>query len=140
MNENKKYLEDLKAELGKYTQKLSAIQTHFKGKAGKDVDKISHALQDILHEAGAAYARLESASLDEWEPLKKIANKSFKELRTSFDAFLSASSEQVKEYARSLDEYSEQQLECAAGYIRNNPLKSILLAAGLGFVIGRILR
>ncbi|MBS0271092.1 MAG: DUF883 family protein [Proteobacteria bacterium] len=140
MNENKKYLEDLKAELAQYTQKLSAIQTHFKGKAGKDVDKIAHALQDILHEAATAYTRLESASLEEWEPLKKIANKSFKKLRDSFDTFITASSEQVKEYAKSLDDYTDQQLDCAAGYVRQNPFKSILLAAGLGFIIGRILK
>ena len=140
MSENEKYLGDLKAELSKYTHKLSAIQTHFKGKAGKDIEKIFAALQDILHEAGDAYTRLESASRDEWEPMKKIANKSFKELRTSFDTFLTASSEQVKAYAGKIEEYAEEQLECTAGYIRKNPLKSVLLAAGLGFVIGRLLK
>jgi len=140
MTENKKYLDDLKSELNKYTKKLSEIQAHFKGKAGKDFEKIFQALGDVLHEAGDSYTRLKSASFDEWEPMKKIATKAFKELKTSFDTFLSTSSEQIKIQAGKIEGYAEEQLECVAGYVRKNPIKSVLLAAGLGFLMGRILK
>ncbi len=140
MNDSKSYLDDLKAELNKYTKTLSSIQNSFKGKAGKDIEKILQSLQSLLHEAGVAYARLESASVDEWEPMKKIAAQSFKKLRTSFDTFLSASSEQLKDYAHQAEDYSQEKLDCTADYIKKNPFKSILLAAGLGFIMGRILK
>lgn len=140
MNDNKKYLTDLKKELDQYTKKLSKIKDSFSGKTGKDVKKIYSSLQSVLQEAGNAYNKLQAASAEEWEPLKKIANNLFEELEKSFDEFKSSTSEYAKGYVNEIEEYSQETLDLSAEYIKSNPFKSILLAAGLGFIIGRVLK
>lgn len=140
MNGNKQYLDDLKQELNQYQKKLSATEDSFKGKAGEEGDKILKSLQAILKEAGQAYEKLEAASAEEWEPLKKIASQSFEDLKKAFEDLKDSTSEQVKEYAHQIEEYSQETLESSIEYIKSNPLTSILLAGGLGFVIGRILK
>ena len=87
------------------------------------------AFDKIFKEAGDAYKRLEAASSAEWEPLKQIANNSFNELKNSFDEFKDATAQQI-------EEYSQETLDMSEKYIKDNPLKSVLLAAGVGFIIG----
>ena len=140
MENKKKYLGELKQELDNYTRKLSEIQNHFKGKAGVDVKKISKSLQNILHQANVSYEKLKSASAEEWEPMKEINRQAFENLRNSFGEFLNSSSDQVKECVIQIEKKYKEQLECTAEYIREHPIKSILLAAGLGFIIGKLLK
>lgn len=140
MSDNKKHLKELKKELDQYTDKLSAAQRSFKGKAGKEGEKIIKSLQEIVKAAGNSYNKLEAASAQEWEPLKKIANDSFDDLRNAFDDMKDSASEHVRDYANQLEEYSEETFEYTHEYIKNNPLKSILIAGGLGFIIGRVLK
>ena len=140
MNDNKQYLNDLKQELSDYKKKLSAIKDSFNGKTGKEVENIYNALQSIFQKAGEAYDKLQAASAEEWEPLKKIANNSLKELEKSFDEFKNSTSEHAKEYANQIEAYSQETIDLGAEYIKNNPFKSILLAGGLGFIVGRIIK
>jgi ElaB/YqjD/DUF883 family membrane-anchored ribosome-binding protein len=140
MSDNKKYLSDLKQELTQYKNKLVTAEGSFKGKANKEGDKIVKSLQDILKEAGQSYQKLEAASAEEWEPLKKIASKSFEDLKTTFEDLMDTTTGQVKEYANQIEEYSEEAYESGIEYIKSNPFKSILLAGGLGFIVGRILK
>lgn len=140
MSDNKEYLSDLKQELTQYKKKLSEVEGSLKGKANKEGDKIVKSLQEILKEAGQAYQKLEAASAEEWEPLKRIAGQSFENLKTTFEDLMDATTGQIKGYANQLEEYSEEAYESGIAYIKDNPFKSILLAGGLGFVVGRILK
>lgn len=140
MNDNKQYLNDFKQELSDYKKKLSAIKDSFNGKTGKEVENIYNSLQSISQKAGEAYDKLQAASAEEWEPLKKIANNSLKELEKSFEEFKNSTSEHAKEYANQIEAYSQETIDLGAEYIKNNPFKSILLAGGLGFIVGRIIK
>lgn len=140
MSDNKKYLNDLKEELSHYQKKLSEIKKSFKGKTDKDAEKIYDSLHRIFKEAGESYQSLEAASVEEWGPLKKIAVQSFNELKNSFDELKDSMTKQALDYSHQIEEYSQEQLDLSAEYIKENPFKSILLAGGLGFIIGRILK
>lgn len=133
MNDNTKYLNDLKQELNLYKKQLSTIKDSFKDKTNGDANKIYDSLKSILKESSEAYQKLEAASAAEWEPLKKIASESFKQLKQSFDEYANSAADHIKVY-------SQETMDLSAEYIKNNPLKSILLAAGLGFIIGRVLK
>lgn len=134
------YLGNLKQELNKYTKKLAEIQKQFKGKAGDNADKILQSLKSILEEAKIAYTKLEEASVVEWEPLKQAAIQAFEKLKDSFNSFLNSSSEHIKDYALQIEKQCEEQLDCAAEYVKKNPLTSILIAAGVGFLAGRLFK
>lgn len=140
MNDNKKYLRGLKQELNQYKRKLSAATDSFKGKAGEEGDKILTSLGEILKEASLVYKKLEIASAEEWEPLKKIASQSFEDLKNAFEDLKNSTSAQVREYASQLEECSHATFESSIEYITKNPLSSVLVAAGLGFVVGRLLK
>jgi ElaB/YqjD/DUF883 family membrane-anchored ribosome-binding protein len=140
MSDNKKYLSDLKQELNQYKNKLATAESSFKGKANKEGDKIVKSLQEILKEAGQSYQKLEAASAEEWGPLKQIAGDAFDNLKTTFDDLMDTATGQINVYANQIEEYSEEAYESGIEYIKNNPFKSILLAGGLGFVVGRILK
>jgi len=140
MTDKKKYLNDLKKELNNYTKNLSAIQKEFKNNTGENVDQITQSLQEILKEAVIAYGKLESASTAEWEPVKAIAADAFTNLRNSFQEKLKDSGIQMKEFAVRLEKNCQVQLEHVEDYVKAHPLKSILIALGAGFIIGRILR
>ncbi len=138
MATNTKLLDEFKKELNAYTQKLKEIQKPLKGKAGKESQKISNSLQELLQEAKKAYGKLETASAEEWGPLKAIANTAFENLRESFEETAHSLSEQVKVYADQIEEYSQEQIENTSEYIKSNPFKSTLIALGVGYIIGRI--
>lgn len=140
MSDNKKQLTALKQELNQYKKKLTAAESSFKEKAGKDSDKILKSLRGIVNEAGKSYTKLESASAEEWEPLKRIAVQSFADLRNAFEDAKDSAIDQAKDYAHQIEEYSEEAFESGIEYIKNNPFKSVLFAIGTGFVIGRILK
>ena len=140
MKDREKYLKSLKKELDKYTKQLSMIQKEFNGKAGENVEKINQSLQDILHEAVIAYGKLESASAAEWEPVKAITNEAFSHLRNSFHEKINTSAQQIQEYAGHLEENYQEQLACVAKYVKKHPFRSLFLAAGAGFIIGKILK
>lgn len=140
MDEKEKYLKSLKKELDQYTRKLSKIQKEFKGKTGENVEKINQSLQNILQEAGIAYGKLQSASAAEWEPVKAITNEAFDDLRTSFHEKINASSQHIQEYAGKVEENYQEQVACVAKYVRKHPFKSLFLAVGAGFIIGKILK
>lgn len=137
MSEKQEYLNELKAELDKYTQKFSKIKNKFKGNTKSDTKDISDSLQSILQKANTAYSELKSATSEEWKPMKKISEEAFNELKNSFNKFLDNSSGEVKEYANQIENFSEEQLDAVAEYIKNNPFKSVLIAAGLGYIIGK---
>lgn len=140
MDEKEKYLNNLKKELDIYKKKLSEIKKDFKGKTGENVDSISHSLQSILKEATVAYDKLQSASIAEWKPMKDAADQAVAHLKGSFNELLSSSSEKIKECVTKTGKQCHEQLDCAAEYIREHPVKSILLAAGLGLLIGKIFK
>jgi ElaB/YqjD/DUF883 family membrane-anchored ribosome-binding protein len=58
----------------------------------------------------------------------------------TFQETLSASKDQVKTYAKHLDESYQEQLDMVEKYVRKHPLKSLLFAAGAGFILGKILK
>jgi len=140
MNAKEKYLKSLKKELENYTKQLSSIQSDFKGKAGENVEKITQSLQNILQDAVTAYGKLETASTAEWEPVKAITNEAFNHLRRSFQEKINVSTGQIKDYAEQIGENCHEQLDCVAKYVRDHPLKSLLIAVGAGFIIGKILK
>jgi len=140
MDGNKQYLDDLKNELNQYKKKLSTAEKSFKGKTKDEGSNILKSLQQIFDEASQAYKKLEAASAEEWEPLKKIAGQSFEDLKETFSDFFHTTSDQVNEYANQIGEYSEEALESSIEYIKENPFRSVLLAGGLGFVVGRMLK
>jgi ElaB/YqjD/DUF883 family membrane-anchored ribosome-binding protein len=133
MNEQAQYLDDLKQELNQYKKQLSTIKDNFKKKTNGDTTKVYDSLKNIVSEAGEAFQQLEKASAAEWEPLKKIASSSFTKLNKAFEDYTELTTEQLKEY-------SQEAVDISAEYVKNNPIKSILLAAGLGFIIGRVLK
>lgn len=140
MDNNKKYLNELKDNLTHYKKELSAVGNSFKGKADKKNDKLVKALEESFTDASEAYEKLSSASAEEWESLKKVASKAFDQLKGSFDDLADVTSDQVKDLANYIEERSEEVLESGADYIKNNPFKSILLAGGLGIIIGRVFK
>ena len=140
MTDKEKYLKSLKKELDLYTKELSIIQTDFRGKAGENVEKINQSLQEILHEAVIAYGRLKSASAEEWDPLKTITSEAFNNLKESFNARISASANQIKEYAGKIEENYQEQLDHVATYVKEHPFKSLFFAAGAGFILGKIFK
>ena len=105
-----------------------------------DIQQISHSLQSILQEAKNSYEALKSATGKEWEPMKQLAIEGFSKMRVSFDDFLHSASEEAKEYTSKLRQATEEQLDSLRGYIQENPFKSVLIAVGLGFLIGRVLK
>lgn len=140
MADKKKYLNDLKNELNNYTKKLSTIQKEFKNNTGEDVDKITKSLQEILKEAGTAYGKLESASAEQWEPVKAITAAAFGDLRSAYQEKVNSSTAQMKEFAGKLEKNCQVQMEHVEDYVKEHPLKSILIALGAGLIIGKILR
>lgn len=140
MTENKKHLNELQEELSHYKKNLATIKASFKGKASKDAEKIYGSVKNMLGDASEAYEKLEAASAAEWEPLKKIANNSLKDLKKSFEEYKNIASAQVKDYSNQIEAFSDEQLDHAAEYVKENPLKSILLAGAVGFIVGRILK
>lgn len=140
MSEYEKYLDNLNTELNFYTRQLASIKEKFHKNTESDFQHILDSLQHVLKESKSSYSHLKKASKEEWEPLKKIAIEAFSKLRASFDEFLNNSSEQAQEYAAQFKEYSMARLEDLEDYVSKNPFKSILMAAGVGFIIGRILK
>lgn len=140
MSEKEKYLKSLKKELDKYTEQLSSIRQEFQEKTGGDIENITQSLQDILQEAKLAYGKLASASAAEWEPVKDITQEAFHNVRTSFEAFVNASANQIKDYTIQLEKNYHEQVAHVAKYVRQYPLKSLLIAAAAGFIIGRVLK
>jgi ElaB/YqjD/DUF883 family membrane-anchored ribosome-binding protein len=140
MSENKNYLTELRKNLDDYVSRLSEIQGSFKSESKKDIHTISQSLKNILQKAEKSYVRLEAASAEEWEPLKEQAEEAFENVKESFANALSSSTEQVKAYVNGAEEFSQESIDSAAEYIKKNPFKSILLATGLGYVLGRSLR
>ncbi|MBA3814185.1 MAG: hypothetical protein H0X26_06820 [Alphaproteobacteria bacterium] len=140
MTDKEKYLKQLKNELNKYTKQLSDIQGEFRGNTGTEFEKINQSLQNILHEAVVAYGKLESASAKEWAPVKALTNEAFNNLKDSFNEKLYASADQIKAYAGKIEENYQEQLDCVATYVRKHPFKSLFLAAGTGFILGKILK
>jgi ElaB/YqjD/DUF883 family membrane-anchored ribosome-binding protein len=140
MKDNKQYLDTLSDELNQYKDQLASIKDSFKDKTGKDASKIYDSLNNILQEAGKAYTKLEAASASEWEPLKKLTKQAFGDLKKSFAEYGNSALEQTNEYTHLIEEFSQEKLDLSAEYIKQNPFKSILLATGLGFIIGRVLK
>ncbi len=138
MDKNKEYLNDLKAELTAYGEKLSKIQSQFKGNVAPEGKKVINSLQKVLDEATNSYSQLKDASEKEWAPLKKISTQAFEDLKGSFNEFLNSSAAKGAEYKDQIGSYSEEQEERVSEYIGQNPLKSILIALAAGFVIGKI--
>jgi ElaB/YqjD/DUF883 family membrane-anchored ribosome-binding protein len=140
MSEYEKYLDNLNVELNFYTRQLAFIKEQFHENTRDDVQNIVDSLHHLLQEAHSSYSKLKSASKEEWEPLKKVAMEAFSQLRASFDDFLHNSSEQAKEYFSQFKEYSAQRLDDLAEYVKEHPFKSLLVAAGVGFIIGKVLK
>ena len=140
MSENKKYLENLNTELKFYSRQLDYIKDQFKDNTEEDIHNITESLHHLLEEAESAFSKLKRASKSEWEPVKQISMEAFSQLRASFEEFLHDTSEQAQEYASQFKEYSEERLEDLGDYISRNPFKSVLIAAGLGFIIGKLLK
>lgn len=140
MSNNKNYLKELRKSLDDYTNKVSEIQNSFKNDSKKDTHTISQSLKNILQKAEKAYVELESASAEEWEPLKEQAEEIFENVKESFNKALSSSTGQVKAYVDEVEEFSQETIDSAGEYIKKNPFKSILLATGLGYILGRTLR
>lgn len=138
--EKKKYLNDLKKELNKYTKKLSTIQKEFKNNTEEDVNHITQSLQEILQEAKTSYGKLESAAAEQWEPVKAMTADTFSDLRTAFQEKLDSSAAQVKTMAGRFEKNCHAQMECVEEYVREHPIKSILLAVGAGLILGKIIR
>jgi len=137
---NKKYLDDLKAELDKYAEELSKLKDSLKGKSKTEMENISQSLESLLEEAKKSYKKLESASVEEWEPLKEIASQSFDDLKRTFDESLNDSAKKVKDYAHQFDTQSQEKIDLISEYIKDNPLKSTLFALGLGIIVGKIIK
>lgn len=140
MTEKKKYLTDLKKELDKYTKKLSNVKKEFKNNTEGNVDQITQSLQEILKEAGIAYGKLESASVAEWDPVKEITVEAFNNLRSAFQDKINNSTVHMKEFAGKMGENCQAQLDCVESYVKEHPLKSLLMAVGAGFLIGKIFK
>lgn len=138
--EKKKYLNDLKEELTQYKKKLAEAEGTFQKKAGEEGGKIYESLQKVLKEAADSYKKLEAASTEEWDPLKKVAAAAFQDFKKSFENLAHSSSHQMKEYAHSLENCSHDTVDACVDYIKKNPVKSISVAAALGFIMGRILK
>lgn len=138
--EKKKYLNGLKKELENYSKKISNIQKEFKNNTEGNVDQITHSLQDILKEAVLAYGKLESASLEQWDPLKDLTADAFANLRTSVQDKMQTSCTHVKDFAGKVGESCHAQVDCVEAYIKDHPLKSLLLALGAGVIIGKLMK
>jgi len=137
---NKSYMNELKEELDSYKEKLSELKDAYKGQSKKDFEIIYQSLERILEKAKLACKNLESASVEEWEPLKKIAAQSFNELKQSFEEVLNNSSNKLKDYTNKLEVMSKDELGVISDYIKDNPLKSTLLALTLGIIVGKIIK
>ncbi len=140
MSAQKAYLDNLHQELDFYKKQLSVIKEQFKENTKDDRDNIVQSLQHLVSEAQSAYSQLKSASKDEWEPLKKHSAEAFSKLRVSWDNFLNESSEQAAVYAQRFRKYSEERLEDLGEYIKDNPFKSVLIAAATGFIIAKLFK
>ena len=140
MDDKEKYLKNLKKELDNYTKQLSNIKEEFNGKTGENIEKITQSLQDILQEATLAYKKLGSASAAEWEPLKGITNEAFNNLRLSFHEKMNASAQHIQEFAGKVEDTYQAQVDCVEKYVRKHPFRSIFMAVGAGFIIGKILK
>lgn len=140
MEDRAKYLKSLKKELEKYKKELLLIQKEFKGKTGGNIEIINQSLQNILQESIIAYEKLEAASTAEWEPLKAITNNAFNNLRAGFHAQVNLSRRHVKEYADHVERNYHEQIECVSAYVKQHPIKSLVLAVGAGFIIGKLLK
>jgi ElaB/YqjD/DUF883 family membrane-anchored ribosome-binding protein len=138
--EKKKYLNNLKKELDTYSKKISNIQKEFKDSTEGNVDQITTSLQDILKEAVVAYGKLESASTEQWDPLKNLAADAFTTLRTSVHDKMNTSCSHMKDLAGKVGGCCHAQMDCVEGYIKDHPLKSLLLALGAGVIIGKLMK
>lgn len=103
----------------------------------------SHAVQAAEELRAAASQKvhdLRDAAVERSQRLKEIASQRAQEFRDS----ASERVEHIRDYAEERWAETRTQLddlrEEGERYVRQNPAKAVLLALGLGFIIGRILR
>ena len=140
MKENTAYLNDLKNELETYKNKLNNIQKNLKKEGRPEVDNISESLHNLLVEAKDAYAQLKSASKEEWEPLKNTSMQAFEALRKGFDEALDLSSAEASRWIEQTKSFSKEYKDQAEEYIKEHPLQSVFIAAGVGFLMRKLFR
>lgn len=140
MNDKKEYLDNLKKEYDNYKNEFSKIEKDFKKQSDKNIDKISEALSELIKGAKGSYDKLSSASEDEWEEAKKSAKSAFEKLQPVFSILTSTSSNVIKESAKQLTEYSHTEIKHLENFVQENPLRSICISAGVGFILGKILK
>jgi ElaB/YqjD/DUF883 family membrane-anchored ribosome-binding protein len=98
------------------------------------------AAEELKAAARQKAEELKGSALEKAAELRGKAEETAKHFRDSAnenaDHFRNYADESWSDIKVRLDDYKEE----GERYIRQNPTKSILLAVGLGFIIGRILR
>jgi ElaB/YqjD/DUF883 family membrane-anchored ribosome-binding protein len=133
MTSREKYLLELKDELGKYADDLSALKQDIKYKTSGDFAKAFETAQAALKDASKAYEALKSAAEEDWDDLVKSTAEVFKNVGKTFKGMSQWGLERLYEAPKQL----QHQLE---DYIKENPLTSVLTALGTGIILGKIMK
>jgi ElaB/YqjD/DUF883 family membrane-anchored ribosome-binding protein len=133
MENREKYLNDLKNELAKYASDLSSFKEDIKHKTSGDFTRAVEAAQTALKEASKAYESLKLAAEEDWEDLIKSTAEVFKNLSQSFKELSQWGLERLSEMPKQLQ---HQLQDC----IKDNPLTSVMVALGVGIILGKIMK
>ena len=96
---------------------------------------------DELKAAGTAkYTELKNVGTTKFQDAKAAATAKYNEAKTAFDAKKAELTEQGKvQFAQARTKAQEFQADGTA-YVKENPTQAILIALGIGFLIGLLLR
>jgi ElaB/YqjD/DUF883 family membrane-anchored ribosome-binding protein len=133
MQARTEYLTELKLTLDNYTEQLATIKNEFQDASENDVDTLTKSLKSLLSKAQDAYKKLAAASEDDWDEVRKITAKVFTDLQKAFSEVFDSKTKQIMQM-------SHQAAENVEGYVKEHPLKSILMSLGLGVLIGKLFR
>jgi DNA anti-recombination protein RmuC len=130
MTKREDYLKELNDELNKYTRDLADFKNDIKQKTSKDFTKAFEAAQTSLKHATKAYESLKSAAEKDWGKLADSTKEVFATLGESFKELSLYSLERLSEWPAQLNNRLKEQ-------VKSNPLASIVIALGIGVILGK---
>jgi ElaB/YqjD/DUF883 family membrane-anchored ribosome-binding protein len=83
---------------------------------------------------------INDTSADARAQIKQLRDQVDALMRERVSPMISDAAERAQDAARHAQEVAQEQVDQLSGYVRETPITSVLIAAAVGFLIGRIAR
>ena len=87
-----------------------------------------------------ATSSLKSVSSDAQDQIRQLRGQVDQLMRERVSPALSEAAGQAQDYARRAGEFSREQADALSGQVREMPIASVLIAAAVGYLLGRFTR